>query len=64
MVVILVIGGVQMMMLGILGEYLWRTYDESRRSPRYIIEYKLDSINERNKYLPPQAEAALSDNKD
>ena len=41
-VVVLVIGGIQMMMLGILGEYLWRTFDESRRRPRYIIEYKRD----------------------
>lgn len=42
MVVLLVIGGVQMIMLGLLGEYLWRTFDESRRRPRFIIEYKID----------------------
>ena len=42
MVVILVIGGVQMIMLGILGEYLWRTFDEARNRPRYIIDYTLD----------------------
>ncbi|HBR15121.1 MAG TPA: glycosyltransferase [Candidatus Omnitrophica bacterium] len=42
MVAILVIGGVQMMMCGVLGEYLWRTFDESRRRPRYIIEYKIE----------------------
>ena len=40
MVALLVVGGIQMMMLGILGEYLWRTFDESRRRPRYVIEYK------------------------
>src|SRR5262249_27959098 len=38
MVVILVIGGVQMVMMGVLGEYLWRALDESRRRPRYLIE--------------------------
>ena len=27
-----------MLMLGVLGEYLWRAFDESRRRPRYIIE--------------------------
>ncbi len=43
MVVILVIGGVQMMMLGVLGEYLWRTYDESRRRPMYVLEYVLEN---------------------
>ncbi|MBZ5647074.1 MAG: glycosyltransferase family 2 protein [Acidobacteriia bacterium] len=38
MVMVLLIGGVQMLMLGILGEYLWRALDESRRRPRYLIE--------------------------
>jgi len=36
--VVLVVSGVQLIMLGVLGEYLWRTFDESRRRPRYIIE--------------------------
>jgi glycosyltransferase involved in cell wall biosynthesis len=38
MVVVLILGGIQMVMLGVLGEYLWRALDESRRRPRYIIE--------------------------
>jgi glycosyltransferase involved in cell wall biosynthesis len=38
MCVVLVLSGVQLTMLGVLGEYLWRTFDESRRRPRYIIE--------------------------
>ncbi len=38
MVVVLVIGGLQMLMMGVLGEYLWRALDESRGRPRYIIE--------------------------
>lgn len=38
MVAVLVIGGVQMIMLGVLGEYLWRTLDEARRRPRYFVE--------------------------
>jgi polyisoprenyl-phosphate glycosyltransferase len=42
MVVILVLGGMQMLMMGVLGEYLWRALDESRRRPRYLIE---DTIN-------------------
>lgn len=37
-VVVLLVGGVQMVMMGVLGEYLWRALDESRRRPRYIIE--------------------------
>jgi len=38
MIVVLLIGGLQMIMLGMLGEYLWRTYDETRGRPRYVIE--------------------------
>ena len=38
MVVVLVVGGLQMIMMGVLGEYLWRALDESRRRPRYIVE--------------------------
>ena len=37
MVVLLLVSGVQLVMLGILGEYLWRTLDESRRRPIYLI---------------------------
>lgn len=36
--VVLVMSGLQLIMLGVLGEYLWRTYDESRRRPRFLIE--------------------------
>jgi dolichol-phosphate mannosyltransferase len=38
MVAVLLIGGVQMLMLGVLGEYVWRALEESRRRPRYLIE--------------------------
>jgi dolichol-phosphate mannosyltransferase len=36
-VAMLVIGGLQLFVLGILGEYLWRTVDEVRARPLYII---------------------------
>ena len=38
MAVILFIGGLQILMMGILGEYIWRSLDESRRRPGYVIE--------------------------
>jgi polyisoprenyl-phosphate glycosyltransferase len=38
MIVVMVIGGIQMLMMGVLGEYLWRALDESRRRPRYLVE--------------------------
>jgi glycosyltransferase involved in cell wall biosynthesis len=37
MILILVIGGVLMLMLGIIGEYVWRIYDEVRGKPNYIV---------------------------
>jgi dolichol-phosphate mannosyltransferase len=38
MVVVLLLSGVQLMMLGILGEYLWRNLDETRKRPRFVVE--------------------------
>jgi dolichol-phosphate mannosyltransferase len=38
MVVVLVLGGIQMLMMGILGEYLWRALDEARHRPQFLIE--------------------------
>jgi polyisoprenyl-phosphate glycosyltransferase len=37
MIVVLATGGVIMIMLGIIGEYVWRIYDETRERPLYII---------------------------
>ena len=35
---VLLLGGMQMSMMGMLGEYLWRTLIDSRRRPQYLIE--------------------------
>ena len=45
MVVILVLGGLQMVMFGIVGEYLWRNLGESRKRPLYFIEKSTDDDN-------------------
>jgi polyisoprenyl-phosphate glycosyltransferase len=37
-VVVLLLGGIQMVMMGVLGEYLWRALDETRGRPRYLVE--------------------------
>lgn len=39
--VVLITAGVQLTMLGVLGEYLWRSFDASRGRPRFVIERKL-----------------------
>jgi polyisoprenyl-phosphate glycosyltransferase len=48
-VVVLVLGGVQMIMLGVLGEYLWRALDESRHRPRYLIEAVTGNLSSRER---------------
>ena len=40
---ILFFGGLQMIFLGIIGEYLGRTYIETKKRPIYIIKDKFDS---------------------
>jgi dolichol-phosphate mannosyltransferase len=40
MVAIMFTSGVQMLTLGIIGEYLWRNFDESRKRPLYVLEEK------------------------
>ena len=47
MVVLLVIGGFQFLMLGVLGEYLWRALDEARRRPSYIVEASSREVQKR-----------------
>ncbi len=37
MILILIIGGLIMTMLGIIGEYIWRIFDEVRKKPNYVI---------------------------
>lgn len=38
---IFAVGGLNLLMLGIIGEYLWRALDETRRRPRWIVERPL-----------------------
>lgn len=38
MTAILILGGVQMIFLGMLGEYAWRTLDAARQRPLYVVE--------------------------
>ena len=40
MIAVLVVGGLIMVMLGIIGEYIWRIYDEVRKKPNYVIREK------------------------
>lgn len=41
MVVILAVSSFQLLALGILGEYLWRTLDTVRQRPKYLVDQEL-----------------------
>jgi polyisoprenyl-phosphate glycosyltransferase len=38
MVVVLFFSGIQLIMLGVIGEYLWRNFDASRRRPTWVVD--------------------------
>jgi glycosyltransferase involved in cell wall biosynthesis len=40
MITILVVGGLIMMMLGVIGEYVWRINEEVRKRPNYVVRDK------------------------
>lgn len=46
MTVILTLGGLNLLALGLIGEYLWRILDESRRRPLYQIEDRIGVADE------------------
>jgi len=38
MVVVLFVSGIQLIILGVIGEYLWRNFEETRKRPTYVID--------------------------
>jgi polyisoprenyl-phosphate glycosyltransferase len=42
MITVLIMGGLQMLMLGLIGEYVWRTLAQSRNRDLYIIDTVYD----------------------
>jgi polyisoprenyl-phosphate glycosyltransferase len=43
MIVVLVLGGAQMLTLGVFGEYLWRILVQVQRRSPYLVEQVLSS---------------------
>lgn len=42
-ILILLIGGIQMVMIGVIGEYLWRNLEEGRKRPMFFMEKEFDN---------------------
>jgi dolichol-phosphate mannosyltransferase len=45
MIAILFMGGVQLVCIGILGEYVGRTYIESKNRPLYVVKEKIGFLD-------------------
>ncbi len=58
MIIILFLGGIQLMVLGILGDYIGRIFDEVKNRPHYIQQKELGWLAER----PLQDEPADAEN--
>jgi dolichol-phosphate mannosyltransferase len=57
MVVLLVVSGVQMTMTGILGEYLWRNLEETRKRPRFVVDQLMEAVSsEKRSQSGPQTD--------
>jgi dolichol-phosphate mannosyltransferase len=41
MIAVLLVGGLTMVMLGVIGEYVWRINEEVRKRPNYVIRDKI-----------------------
>lgn len=44
-VVMIVFSGVQLIILGVLGEYLWRTFDAARQRPLFVVDQVIEAGN-------------------
>ena len=63
MAAVVFLGGVQLIAIGILGEYIGRMYEESKGRPLYIIDKEININGEKEKELKDMLLSAISESK-
>lgn len=56
LIVVLFLGGVQLISLGILGEYIGRLYEEAKGRPLYVVKFTPEDINFENQSVNKEPE--------
>ena len=57
-IVVLLLGGVQLLSLGIIGQYVARIFDEAKQRPLYLVDEVVDGTAPREPTQPPSAAPA------
>jgi glycosyltransferase involved in cell wall biosynthesis len=57
-VLLLMLGGLQLLMMGVLGEYLWRAMDDVRRRPLFFVKSLRGKFPHYKPPLPPRNQLA------
>ena len=56
LVVLLVLGGLQLSVVGVIGEYLWRAVEESRQRPLFVLAERIGGDAGRAAWAGPDQE--------
>ena len=58
MIVLLLTSGTQLVMLGMIGEYVWRSLEQTRRRPLFVVEKLIEQPEQ-----SPNADRSLAEDR-